>query len=209
MRERIALLVEREALVEPLLSYYRLMREWSERMNLIARPRFDETFLSLLEVSLFAYRSLPPGPLSVVAIGAGAGSPSPPRTLPPPAKLLRPETALLLVEPGKRALFLEEAVHRLSLSGVHIEKSAFAPLCKERKSLLADWAVSWGVNRKESLLKEGRKFVKIGFMFITGPNEVEKMKSLPPSFSLKTVPVPHRDALVLAFLNKVPRGTKP
>ena len=53
MRERIALLVEREALVEPLLSYYRLMREWSERMNLIARPRFDETFLSLLEVSLF------------------------------------------------------------------------------------------------------------------------------------------------------------
>ena len=65
------------------------------------------------------------------------------------------------------------------------------------------------MNRKESLLKEGRKFVKIGFMFITGPNEVEKMKSLPPSFSLKTVPVPHRDALVLAFLNKVPRGTKP
>ena len=203
MRERIALLVEREALVEPLLSHYRLMREWSERMNLIARPRFDETFLSLLEVSLFAYRSLPPGPLSVVDIGAGAGFPS------LPGKILRPETELLLVEPGKRALFLEEAVHRLSLSGVHIEKSAFAPLCKERKSLLADWAVSWGVNRKESLLKEGRKFVKIGFMFITGPNEVEKMKSLPPSFSLKTVPVPHRDALVLAFLNKVPRGTKP
>ena len=93
MRERIALLVEREALVEPLLSYYRLMREWSERMNLIARPRFDETFLSLLEVSLFAYRSLPPGPLSVVDIGAGAGFPS------LPGKILRPETELLLVEP--------------------------------------------------------------------------------------------------------------
>ena len=113
-------------LVAALEEYYRLLSRWNAKINLTALPLGqpdDEAFDRLLVEPLAAARYLPPGPLLVLEVGSGSGSPAIPH------KLMRPDIALRMVESKTRkAVFLTEAARHLRLADVAVEAARFEQL---------------------------------------------------------------------------------
>src|SRR5512143_3739283 len=95
--------------------YADLLIEWNLRFNLtsIVDPR-DIVIKHFLD-SLSIVRSIPPGPLKLIDVGAGAGLPG------IPIKLVRPEIALTLVEATrKKCDFLKAVIADLQLGDVQV-----------------------------------------------------------------------------------------
>ena len=93
--------------------YADLLIEWNLRFNLtsIVDPR-DIVIKHFLD-SLSALRSIPPGPLKLIDVGAGAGLPG------LPIKLVRPDVTLTLLEATrKKCDFLKAVVADLQLTDV-------------------------------------------------------------------------------------------
>jgi 16S rRNA (guanine527-N7)-methyltransferase len=92
-----------------------LLIEWNLRFNLtsIVAPR-DIVIKHFLD-SLSAARSLPPGPIKLMDVGAGAGLPG------IPLKLVRPEISLTLLEATrKKCDFLKAVGDDLQLNNVQV-----------------------------------------------------------------------------------------
>lgn len=113
------------AQVDDLEKYFRLLVLWNSRINLTALKLdpLDETSLDrLLMEPLVAARFLPPGPLRVLDVGSGSGSPA------IPLAVAGRITALTMVESKTRkAVFLMEAVRELELPGT-VETARFEQL---------------------------------------------------------------------------------
>ena len=95
--------------------YADLLIEWNLRFNLtaIVDPR-DIVIKHFLD-SLSAIRSIPPGSIKLIDVGAGAGLPG------IPIKLVRPEVSLTLLEATrKKCDFLQAVSDDLRLTQVHI-----------------------------------------------------------------------------------------
>jgi 16S rRNA (guanine527-N7)-methyltransferase len=95
--------------------YADLLIEWNLRFNLtsIVDPRgiVIKHFLD----SLSAIRLIPPGPIKLIDVGAGAGLPG------LPIKLARPEIALTLLEATrKKCDFLKAVIDDLELAGAQV-----------------------------------------------------------------------------------------
>ena len=108
-------------------TFYSLLSKWNRRINLTALPLGSsvsmETLDRLFVEPVIASELIPPGPLSVIDLGSGAGSPA------LPIKILRPLIRLTMVETkGRKAAFLREAVRTLRLQGVDVEQSRFEAL---------------------------------------------------------------------------------
>lgn len=97
-------------------TYFRLLVEWNEKINLTAITDKEEVYLKHF------YDSIAPilqgyidnSPLSILDIGAGAGFPS------IPMKILYPEIDITIIDSlNKRINFLNILVNELELSGVH------------------------------------------------------------------------------------------
>ncbi|HGS8782514.1 TPA: 16S rRNA (guanine(527)-N(7))-methyltransferase RsmG [Streptococcus agalactiae] len=97
-------------------TYFRLLVEWNEKINLTAITDKEEVYLKHF------YDSIAPilqgyidnGPLSILDIGAGAGFPS------IPMKILYPEIDITIIDSlNKRINFLNILANELELSGVH------------------------------------------------------------------------------------------
>ena len=97
-------------------TYFRLLVEWNEKINLTAITDKEEVYLMLF------YDSIAPilqgyidnSPLSILDIGAGAGFPS------IPMKILYPEIDITIIDSlNKRINFLNILANELELSGVH------------------------------------------------------------------------------------------
>ncbi|HEO6988562.1 TPA: 16S rRNA (guanine(527)-N(7))-methyltransferase RsmG [Streptococcus agalactiae] len=97
-------------------TYFRLLVEWNEKINLTAITDKEEVYLKHF------YDSIAPilqgyidnSPLSILDIGAGAGFPS------IPMKILYPEIDITIIDSlNKRINFLNILAHELELSGVH------------------------------------------------------------------------------------------
>ena len=125
-RARRADLTLTAPLIAALEQYYRLLSSWNAKINLTALPLGqpdDDAFDRLLVEPLAAARHLPAGPLLVLDIGSGSGSPA------IPLKLVRPDILLRMVESKTRkAVFLTEAARHLELSGVTVEAARFEQL---------------------------------------------------------------------------------
>jgi 16S rRNA (guanine527-N7)-methyltransferase len=125
-RARRADLTLTAQLIAALEQYYRLLAAWNAKINLTALPLGqpdDDTFDRLLVEPLVAARFLPAGPLSVVDIGSGSGSPA------IPLALARPDLSLRMVESKTRkAVFLTEAARHLGLEHVTVEAARFEQL---------------------------------------------------------------------------------
>jgi 16S rRNA (guanine527-N7)-methyltransferase len=90
-----------------------LLIEWNRRFNLtaIVDPR-DIVIKHFLD-SLSAARSIPPGPIKLIDVGAGAGFPG------LPIKLVRPDVSLTLLEATrKKCDFLQAVINDLQLTDV-------------------------------------------------------------------------------------------
>ncbi|HGA0684350.1 TPA: 16S rRNA (guanine(527)-N(7))-methyltransferase RsmG [Streptococcus agalactiae] len=97
-------------------TYFRLLVEWNEKINLTAITDKEEVYLKHF------YDSIAPilqgyidnSPLSILDIGAGAGFPS------IPMKILYPEINITIIDSlNKRINFLNILANELELSGVH------------------------------------------------------------------------------------------
>lgn len=97
-------------------TYFRLLVEWNEKINLTAITDKEEVYLKHF------YDSIAPilqgyidnSPLSILDIGAGAGFPS------IPMKILYPEIDITIIDSlNKRINFLNILANKLELSGVH------------------------------------------------------------------------------------------
>ncbi|HEO0657671.1 TPA: 16S rRNA (guanine(527)-N(7))-methyltransferase RsmG [Streptococcus agalactiae] len=97
-------------------TYFRLLVEWNEKINLTAITDKKEVYLKHF------YDSIAPilqgyidnSPLSILDIGAGAGFPS------IPMKILYPEIDITIIDSlNKRINFLNILANELELSGVH------------------------------------------------------------------------------------------
>lgn len=97
-------------------TYFRLLVEWNDKINLTAITDKEEVYLKHF------YDSIAPilqgyidnSPLSILDIGAGAGFPS------IPMKILYPEIDITIIDSlNKRINFLNILANELELSGVH------------------------------------------------------------------------------------------
>lgn len=98
------------ALASQLDSYLALLLRWNARTNLTAIREPEEIVRRHFAESLFAAGQLPPGTLTLLDYGSGAGFPG------IPIALARPEIAFTLAESqSKKAAFLREAIRTLGL----------------------------------------------------------------------------------------------
>ncbi|AZB44700.1 16S rRNA (guanine(527)-N(7))-methyltransferase RsmG [Bacillus sp. FJAT-42376] len=96
-------------------TYYRLLVEWNEKMNLTSITDKEEVYLKHFYDSISAAFHFDfTKPLSICDVGAGAGFPS------LPIKICFPELSVSIVDSlNKRITFLEELAKSLKLTNVH------------------------------------------------------------------------------------------
>lgn len=103
------------AQIEQFETYYHLLVEWNEKMNLTAITKKPEVYLkhfydSISAAFFYDFNR----PLSICDVGAGAGFPS------LPIKICYPELKVTIVDSlMKRIGFLEHLAEQLSLTNVH------------------------------------------------------------------------------------------
>jgi 16S rRNA (guanine527-N7)-methyltransferase len=129
---RIGLNLE-NGLVTSLAAFYELLARWNEKINLTALSNTDEAIDRLLLEPVVAARMLGfrAGPIDMMDVGTGGGSPAIPAAL-----ALGPETLLTMVEvKARKSAFLREAVRQLRLDGAVVENARYEELLA-RPSLL-------------------------------------------------------------------------
>lgn len=97
-------------------TYFRLLVEWNEKINLTAITDKEEVYLKHFydSISPILQGYIDNSPLSILDIGAGAGFPS------IPMKILYPEIDITIIDSlNKRINFLNILANELELSGVH------------------------------------------------------------------------------------------
>jgi len=108
-------------------TFYGLLAKWNRRINLTAlnldAAPTEETLDRLFIEPLIASELIPTTAFALADLGSGAGSPA------LPLKILRPDTALTMVETrGRKAAFLREAVRTLQLEDADVEQMRFQSL---------------------------------------------------------------------------------
>lgn len=110
-------------LAEGLTAYFDLLSRWNRKINLTALDDQDEAIDRLLLEPLVAARHLPGGPLALLDVGSGGGSPA------IPLKLATPSIRLTMVEAkARKSAFLREAVRTLGLEIVTVETARYEEL---------------------------------------------------------------------------------
>jgi len=138
--------------------YADLLIDWNLRFNLtsIVDPR-DIVIKHFLD-SLSVVRLIPPGPIKLIDVGAGAGLPG------LPIKLVRPEIALTLLEATrKKCDFLKAVIDDLQLAEVQIVNARAEEAGRQEEHREQyDIAIARGVAEMPTLLEYLLPFVKVG-----------------------------------------------
>ena len=192
--------------------YYRLLARWNEKINLTAfelnGAGQDAAVDRLLIEPVVASGHAPAGPLTVLDVGSGGGSPA------LPFRLALPSARLRMVESKTRkAVFLREAVRELNLADATVETARFEELLARPELHEAADVVTIRAVRVEprtlvtiqALLKPGGKI----FLF-RGPGGADLSDALmPPVNWTATYPLIEslRSRLVVLTKNSVGRQT--
>ncbi|SCM82260.1 Ribosomal RNA small subunit methyltransferase G [uncultured Sporomusa sp.] len=144
-------------------TYYRLLLEWNEKMNLTAITEPHEVAVKHMIDSLSCYREeIFTAAARIVDVGTGAGFPG------IPLKIFQPELELILMDSlNKRLNFLREVADSLGLQGVafvHARAEEAGKNKQHRESY--DIAVSRAVARLNVLCELCLPLVKVGGWFI-------------------------------------------
>lgn len=194
-----------------LTSYYDLLARWNSKINLTALENPDEAIDRLLLEPVVAARQIPPGPVCLMDVGSGGGSPAIPLAL-----THGPQTQLTMVEvKARKCAFLREAVRTLSLPTTSVETARYEellvrPELHEHFDVLSMRAVR--VDPK--ILNSLQAFLKPGglLLLFRGPAGAEAPEGVMPPLEWKlTVPLLESLRSRLTVLVKasqdVPRGT--
>lgn len=176
--------------------YLDLFLRWNRTHRMTALDSPAAVVRGLFVDSLLFFPLLPPRPLSILDIGAGAGIPG------IPLRLADPQISLTLVESKqKRVSFLLTARRELNLENVVVMEGRAEGLLDQEQRLAAafDVAVARAVGPTEALLPIALRYLKPGGLFIV---------SAPPSptgqapLEVVRVPIPGSRA-TRAFLRAV------
>lgn len=151
-----------------LLTYFKMLTEWNEVMNLTAITEFKEVFqkhfldsMSLIQVFDVSKKA------TVIDVGTGAGFPG------LVLKIVYPDLQVTLLDSlNKRINFLNAVIQELVLTGVetiHGRAEDFAKPGKLRESF--DLCVSRAVANLSTLSEYALPFVKVGGKFISYKSE--------------------------------------
>lgn len=144
-------------------TYFKLLVEWNEKINLTAITEPQQVAvkhmidsLSCLDESIF------PGNVSVIDVGTGAGFPG------LPIKIWRPDIHLTLMDSlQKRIKFLQQVVEELTLLQAETVHSRAEEGAKNKRYRACfDVAVSRAVARLNILAEYCLPFVKVGGYFV-------------------------------------------
>jgi 16S rRNA (guanine527-N7)-methyltransferase len=138
--------------------YAELLIDWNLRFNLTAIVDPRGIVIKHFLDSLSAARSIPPGPIKLIDVGAGAGLPG------LPLKIARPAISLTLLEATrKKCDFLQAVIDDLHLTDVTVvnARAEEAGRLEEHRAQY-DIAIARGVAEMPTLIEYLLPFVKIG-----------------------------------------------
>lgn len=172
-----------EMQIRQFLTYYEMLTEWNEVMNLTAITEYEDVIKKHFvdSVSLVKACDLS-GSLSVIDIGTGAGFPG------LALKIAFPDLNVILLDSlNKRIRFLNEVIEKLGLQGieaVHGRAEDYAKQDKYREGF--DLCVSRAVANLSTLSEYCLPFVKVGGLFVSYKSEKvsEELRSAEHAISL-------------------------
>jgi len=197
------------ALTEPetelFRNYLELLLKWQKTVRLVGRASPDWIVENLFLDSLLFLRALPGSFASLLDLGAGAGLPG------IPIEIVRPETALVLIEARqRRASFLSTAVRELGFSSVEVV-NARAEDVVDRFSNRFDAVVMRCAGKTEALIPLATRFAHhAGCVVVSGPPSRPEAASRPDWIEVAGLPevragAPRRFRVVRAGPTDVPR----
>lgn len=147
--------------------YLELFLRWNRTHRMTALDSAAAVVQDLFIDSLLFLALLPPRPLAVVDIGAGAGIPG------LPLRLADPAIAVTLIEARrKRVSFLLAAQRELDLDNVAVKEGRAEALLEQEPALSGrfDVVVARSVSPANALLPLAHKYLKVGGVFVaSGP----------------------------------------
>jgi 16S rRNA (guanine527-N7)-methyltransferase len=185
--------------------YLELLLKWQKTARLVGRANPGWIVENLFLDSLLFLRALPRSFTSLLDLGAGAGLPG------IPIAIVRPETALVLIEARqRRASFLSTTIRELGLSGVEVI-NARAEDVVDRFSNRFDAVVMRCAGQAEVLIPLATKFVhQTGCVVVSGPPSHPKRASSSgwievPGLAEVRAGAPRRFRVVRGDSDSVPR----
>ncbi|HXG54491.1 MAG TPA: 16S rRNA (guanine(527)-N(7))-methyltransferase RsmG [Vicinamibacterales bacterium] len=175
-------------LADQLVSYYELLERWNRKINLTALDDPDAAIDRLLLEPVVAARHLPQGPINLIDVGSGGGSPALPLALAGGARV----TLTMVEAKARKSAFLREAVRHLELSTATVENSRYEDLLARPELHEQFDVMSVRAVRVESkLLMSLQAFIKPrgSLLLFRGPSGRDEPSLMPPLEWHATVPL--------------------
>lgn len=203
-----------EKQIEQFQTYYRLLVEWNQKINLTAIVEEEEVYLKHFYDSLTLLHFSKWMEVEKVAdVGAGAGFPS------LPLKIIYPHLEITIIDSlNKRIKFLNELVHSLDLDKVNLIHSRAEDFGKSEGRSKYDVVTARAVARLNVLSELCVPLVKEQGYFISlkgdqGKSELEDAKKALQILgitktSIEETPLPNGDQRVLIMMQKTKNTPK-
>ena len=179
--------------------YLDLFLRWNRTHRMTALDSASAVVENLLIDSLLFLSLLPPRPIDLADIGAGAGIPG------LPLRLADPAIAVTLIEAKrKRVSFLLAAQRELSLSNVAVKEGRAEVLLEQEPQLVGafDVVVARAVGPAEVLLPVALRYLRAGGLFVaSGPPDPQPKRP----FEVVRVGIPN-SRRTRVFLKSIKEG---
>lgn len=152
--------------------YLDLLLTWNRTQRLTGVRTPHEIVKTLFEDSLLFLSRVPPGPLVMADIGAGAGIPG------VPLAIVRPDISVTLIEARrKRVSFLRALKRELAMPNIDVLEGRAESLVRESTELTGkfDVVVTRGVGSLPDLLPAVMEYLLVGGVFIASGPPAQKV----------------------------------